>query len=227
MSRDEDISSLLELWDLEERELNGEALISVSGRGQRSSLLQGALNLSCVSELPSGTLDGKRTRTGGKICGTCACSNDRQTIWCTECGTAVIGPCTNTSETHYRTIQLSTQQFTSKPNNLRTVSQRQGHSLTANASKRTASSKHSPGKYSDPPQTKRCWETSGVYMWRKPSSVKSLGLSPCSKSTITKHTHGVIESRFQPNSRNSVTLQSSTVSTKWLEILIHHSCKFS
>ena len=264
MSKDEDISSLLELWDLEEKELNGEALIStysVSSRGQRPNLLQ---NSPCVSEVPSGALDGKRTYSARKICATCACYNDRWAHWCTECGTAVIGPYTssmkipnrsshldshvhldssssahslnhyavsgvsnnhsnhthdmvNTFELRCRTTQLSTQQFTSKSNDLKTVSQKQGHSLSVNVSKRTASSEYSPDRCSDSPHTKRCWETSGVYMWRKPSS---LGLSPC-KFTIAKHAHGATESEFQSNSRDSVTFQgnmASTVSTKWFEI---------
>ena len=263
VTRDEDISSLLELWGLEERELNGEALVSVSIRGQRPSLLQGALLRDPSTELPSGALDATSTYTADIICAMCGRYNDRRAHWCIECGTAVVEPFSSSvkiptdmkhsseleshldfsssarsqihdpntasdasinhsshmfnTESHYQTTQVSAQQYTSKSNDLGTVSksndlgtvsQRQGHSLRANASNRRASYIHSPGRCSNLFQAKsvRCWETSGVYMWRKPSSVKSVGLSPRGKSTLTKCTQGVTESGLQPNSRVSVTL---------------------
>lgn len=48
--------------------------------------------------------------------------------------------------------------------------------------------KSPPGQYTSRIQTSngRCWNTSGLYMWRKPSSLKSMQSLPCGNSTLAE-----------------------------------------
>lgn len=93
----------------------------------------------------------------------------------------------------------------------------QGHSIRANTSSsriKRAFSVHSPVGCHDPSSV-RYWDTSGVYMWRKPSSLKPVESSPSGKSTI-------VESGDQPNPgvtpyQTSARNFASTVSTNYVD----------
>lgn len=123
--------------------------------------------------------------------------------------------------------QLSAEQFASNLDVLREVSSIRRCRPTSISSERhlaRTDSTHSrrklvfsvkspPGQYTSQIQTSnaRCWNTSGLYMWRKPSSLKSVQSSPSGKSTLA-------EQGYQTKSRdslyNKVRNLVSTVSVK-------------
>lgn len=118
--------------------------------------------------------------------------------------------------------QLSAKQFASNLDVLREVSsvqtctseRRLVRTDSTHSRRKLVFSVKSPGgQYTGQIQTSnvRCWNTSGLYMWRKPSSLKSVQSSPCGKSTLA-------DPGYQTNScdslYNKVRNLVSTVSVK-------------
>lgn len=158
--------------------------------------------LSCVfSELNTGCGE-RNAPTCAVVCETCAHIIDESQNWCVECGTAVTRRQESTShlQASCSDVKTSSVMATSsrmKTDLLRILPQTRFHFSSV---KNTAPTLHkqpmtrcklSPGRESQKRHMGRHWDTSGVYLWRKPSSIRSLH-----HSSTDKHKTDILPKEF-------------------------------
>lgn len=140
-------------------------------------------------------------KTSSIICSTCGYCINEGLHWCAECGTAILteisctysaSPVIDVDMISSRVVQPGTtispvkvlESCSQLPSQLCTtesaIAKKSSHigNYTHSAIRKKSPSKPSVGGYRLSNGSVRHWHTSGVYMWRKPSSLKLMKVSP-------------------------------------------------